>query len=193
MRATASRSGHRSRERASPVSYRSFRNHAVGALPWPASVTTEGIAQLQTGLAGWGEIGARWFDTQWLGFLAKPIFRAGQFDDAIAALDQAAETAAVTGERHYQAELYRLKGAVLAAIGDTVGAASWLQRAIDTARNQQAKSLELRAATSLARLWGDQGERRRAHELLAPIYDWFTEGFETQDLKDARALVEQLS
>jgi len=68
-----------------------------------------------------------------------------------------------------------------------------LQRAIDTARSQQAKSLELRAATSLARLWAEQRERRKAQDLLAPIYGWFTEGFDTADLKDAKALLDELA
>ena len=67
------------------------------------------------------------------------------------------------------------------------------QRAIDTARSQQAKSLELRAATSLARLWGEQGKRAEAHDLLAPVYGWFTEGFDTADLKDAKALLDELA
>ena len=70
---------------------------------------------------------------------------------------------------------------------------SWLKRAIDTARSQQAKSLELRAATSLARLWAEQGERQKAHDLLAPIYDWFTEGFDTADLKETKALLHELA
>jgi predicted ATPase len=152
----------------------------------------EGIAQLQTGLAAWSATRARWFDTQWLGFLAKAHLRAGQFDDALAALDRAAETAAATGECHYQAELHRLRGAVLAATGENAEAASWLQRAIDTARSQQAKSLELRAATSLARLWADQGQRTQAYDLLAPVYDCFTEGFDTPDLRDAKRLLEEL-
>ena len=110
-----------------------------------------------------------------------------------AALDRAAETAAATGECHYQAELHRLRGAVLAKTGDAAEAASWFQRAIDTARSQQAKSLELRAATSLARLWRDQGKRAEAHDLLAPVYGWFTEGFDTADLKDAKALLDELA
>ena len=128
-----------------------------------------------------------------LAFSPKPIFRAGQFDDALAALDRAAETAAATGECHYQAELYRLRGIVLAETGEHAEAASWFQRAIDTARSQQAKSLELRAATSLARLWRDQGKRAEAHDLLAPVYGWFTEGFDTADLKDAKALLDELA
>jgi predicted ATPase len=132
------------------------------------------------------------FDTQWLGFIAEAHAQAGQFEDAFTALDRAAETAAATGECHYQAELYRLRGAVLAETGDTAEAASWLQQAIDTARGQQAKSLELRAVTSLARLWRDQGKRAQAHDLLAPVYDWFTEGFDTADLKDARSLLHEL-
>ena len=121
----------------------------------------EGIAQLRTGLAAWNATGARLLDTQWLGFLAEAHLQAGQFDDALSALDRAAETAAATGECHYQAELYRLRGVVLAKTGDAAEAASWLQRAIDTARSQQAKSLELRAATSLARLWARPGQARR--------------------------------
>ena len=68
-----------------------------------------------------------------------------------------------------------------------------MQRAIETARSQQAKSLELRAATSLARLWRDQGKRAEAQDLLAPVYGWFTEGFDTADLKDAKALLDELA
>jgi predicted ATPase len=107
-------------------------------------------------------------------------------------LDRAAQTAAATGECHYQAELHRLRGAVLVETGEDAQAAVWLQRAIDTARSQQAKSLELRAATSLARLWADQGKRLQAHDMLAPVYTWFTEGFDTADLKEARALLDAL-
>jgi len=152
-----------------------------------------GIAQLRTGLAAWNATGGHLLDTQWLGFLADAHLQAGQFDDALSALDQAADTATATGECHYQAELYRLRGTVYAKIGENAEAASWLRRAVDTAQTQQARSLELRAATSLARLWADQGQRVEAYELLAPVYGWFTEGFDTPDLKDARMLLNGLA
>jgi predicted ATPase len=153
----------------------------------------EAIVQIQSGLAAWNATGGRLLDTQWLGFLAEAYLQAGQLDDALAALDQAAETAAATGESHYQAELYRLRGVVLGKTGENAEAAGWLQRAIDTARGQQAKSLELRAATGLARLWAKQGRRAEAHDVLAPVYGWFTEGFDTADLKDAKALLDELA
>jgi predicted ATPase len=153
----------------------------------------EGIAQIQTGLAAWHETGARSLDTQWLGFLAEAHLQAGKFDDALSTLDRATETAAATGECHYQAELHRLRGVVLAETGESAEAASWFQRAIDTARGQEAKSLELRAATSLARLWRDQGKRAQARDLLAPVYGWFTEGLDTADLRDAKALLDELA
>jgi class 3 adenylate cyclase/predicted ATPase len=153
----------------------------------------EGIAQLRTGLAGWNGVGARLDETHWLGLTAAACTAAGQFDEALAALDRAAETAAATRECYYQAELYRLRGTVLAETGEGAEAASWFQQAIDTARSQDAESLELRAATSLARLWAHQGERTQAHDLLAPVYGWFTEGFDTADLKDAKALLDELS
>jgi class 3 adenylate cyclase/predicted ATPase len=154
---------------------------------------TEGIAQLQTGLADWNGTGARVLETQWLGFTAEACAQAGRFDEALAALDRATTTAAASGECYYQAELHRLKGAVLAETGDPAEAASWLQQAIATARSQQAKSLELRAAISLARLWRDQGRRALAQDQLAPVYGWFTEGFDTADLKNAKGLLDELS
>jgi predicted ATPase len=153
----------------------------------------QGIAQLRAGIAAWKATGSRVLGTQWLGFLAEAHLRAAQLDDALAVLDQAAETGAAIGECHYEAELCRLRGLTLAETGGHDAAASWLQQAIDTARSQQAKSLELRAATSLARLWAEQGKRAQAHDLLAPVYDWFTEGFDTADLKDAKALLDDLS
>jgi predicted ATPase len=151
----------------------------------------EGIAQLRTGLAAWKGLGNRLLDPQWLGYAAEAHLRANKLHDALSALDRAAE-AAPTGARHYQAELHRLRGAVLVRTGEQAEAASWFQRAIDTAVGQQAKSLELRAATSLARLWRDQRRRAQARDLLTPIYGWFTEGFDTADLKDANELLEEL-
>jgi predicted ATPase len=120
------------------------------------------------------------------------LVQSGQLDDALAALNRAVEISAATGENHHKAELFRLKGLVLAGRGELTEAASSLQQAAELARRQQAKSLELRAATSLARLWADQGKRSQARDLLSPVYGWFTEGFETADLKDAKALLEQL-
>jgi len=146
----------------------------------------EGTAQLRSGLAAWNGVGAHLLDTQWFGLTAEACLRMGKFDNALIALDRAAEIAAATGKHYYQAELCRLRGLVLAKTGKEAEAAASLQRAIDTARSQQARSLELRAATSLARLWADQGERQKAHDLLAPVHAWFTEGFETADLRTPR-------
>jgi class 3 adenylate cyclase/predicted ATPase len=152
----------------------------------------EGIAQLRTGLATWNGLGNRLLDPQWLGYTAEAHLQANQLDDALSALDRAAEAGA-TGACHYQAELHRLRGEVLTKTGEDAEAESCFHQAIDTARSQQAKSLELRAATSLARLWRDQGKRNDARDLLAPIYGWFTEGFETVDLTEAKALLDELT
>jgi predicted ATPase len=97
-----------------------------------------------------------------------------------------------TGERYYEAEIHRLKGAIFLQqpAPDIPQAEACFQQAMAIARRQQARSWELRAATSLARLWQQQGKQAEARTLLAPIYDWFTEGFDTADLQDARALLE---
>jgi predicted ATPase len=100
-----------------------------------------------------------------------------------------------SGERNYEAELYRLKGELLLqhATGSGDEAEAYFCQALNIARHQQAKSLELRAAMSLARLWQRQGKRAEAHALLAPIYGWFTEGFDTADLQEAKALLAELA
>jgi predicted ATPase len=98
-------------------------------------------------------------------------------------------------ERSCEAERYRIKGDLFLALSadHQAEADACFHQALDVARQQQAKSWELRAATSLARLWQSQGKRQDAHELLAPVYAWFTEGFDTADLQDARALLEELA
>ena len=100
-----------------------------------------------------------------------------------------------TGERWYKSELYRLKGELLLQQNSANQAEveSCFHHALDIARNQQAKSLELRAATSLSRLWQQQGKHQEAHDLLAPVYHWFTEGFDTADLIEAKALLDELA
>ena len=118
---------------------------------------------------------------------------AGDLDGALAAVTEGLATIEETGERWWEAELHRLRGMLLMARRDMPGAEVTLRRAIDLARLQQAKSLELRAATSLAGLWGEQGRRAEASDLLAPIYGWFTEGFDTADLKEAKALLDELA
>jgi predicted ATPase len=100
-----------------------------------------------------------------------------------------------TGGRESEAEVHRVKGELLLARSpsDQVGAEVSFREALDTGRRHSAKSLELRAATSLARLWQQQDRKDEARELLAPVYDWFTEGFDTRDLKEAKALLEELA
>jgi predicted ATPase len=100
-----------------------------------------------------------------------------------------------TGERWYEPEMYRLKGALLLQqnTDNQAEAEACFHHALEIARSQQAKSFELRTATSLARLWQQQGKRQEAHDLLAPVYHWFTEGFDTLDLMDAKALLEALA
>ena len=98
-----------------------------------------------------------------------------------------------TGQRRWEAELHRLEGIALLGLNRFEEGQTALEGALRVARHQQARSYELRAATSLARLWGERGRRAEARDLLAPVYDWFTEGFDTADLKDAKALLDELS
>jgi predicted ATPase len=125
--------------------------------------------------------------------LAQALTLQGSHDEALATLAEGFERIEATGERVWQAELHRIHGLVLLAQNHLDEGQGSLQQAIRTAQAQQAKSLELRAATSLARLWGEQGRRAAATDLLAPVYGWFSEGFDTADLKEAKALFDELT
>ena len=129
-----------------------------------------------------------------LGFciLAEALVLQGQHDEALTAICEAQQTVALTGEGAWNPELHRSQGLVLLSQNKVSESEVAFQRALQLARQQQAKSWELRAAMSLARLWGEQGRRTEAHALLAPIYGWFTEGFDTPDLREARALLDAL-
>jgi predicted ATPase len=127
-----------------------------------------------------------------LAFLAQGLVQHGDQAAALAALREGLASADVTGEHFWDAELHRLTGIVLLAENKFDEGQGSLQYAIHVAQAQQAKSLELRATASLARLWRDQGKRNEARELLAPVYGWFTEGFDTLDLKEAKTLLDEL-
>jgi predicted ATPase len=126
-------------------------------------------------------------------FLAEAQARAGNAEQGLDTLDQALALVEQTGERHWEAELRRLRAELLLVQGDQTEAEASLHEAIKVARRQQAKSWELRATTSLARMWQAHGRIDQSRRVLAGIYDWFTEGFDTPDLKEARALLEELS
>jgi predicted ATPase len=135
------------------------------------------------------------FRTYYLAFLAEAYGKLGQAREGLTLLGEALAIVHKTGERFYEAEIYRLKGELL--LGHSAEnhgeAEDCFQQALLVARHQQAKSSELRAAMSLARLWQRQGMRAAAYDLLAPVYGWFTEGFDTSDLQEARALLEARS
>jgi class 3 adenylate cyclase/predicted ATPase len=155
--------------------------------------TAEGIADLRTGLAAYHETGGNIGDSWWLGFLAAAHAKAGQIEEALVALDAAMTRVTSAAEHIYEAELHRLRGELLLAVGDQTAAEGSFQAALAVARRQSAELLRLRASTSLARLWRDQAKRTEARDLLAPIYGWFTEGFDTPDLKEAKALLDELA
>jgi predicted ATPase len=118
----------------------------------------------------------------------------GQFDDAWRYIEEALTMVKSTKERWCEAEVHRTAGEIIlmAPDPDAAKAEAYFERGLAIARAQQAKSWELRAAMSMAQLWRDQGKRQQARDLLAPVYGWFTEGYDTLDLKEAKALLEQL-
>ena len=119
----------------------------------------------------------------------------GKFDDALRCISEAITAVETTKERWWESEVHRTAGEISMKLPeqDAAKARVYFEHALAVARAQQTKSWELRGAMSLARLWGDQGKVQQAPELLAPVYGWFTEGFDTRDLKEAKALLEKLA
>jgi predicted ATPase len=157
--------------------------------------TAAGMAQMHQGLDLVRAAGNRLALPRWLSFLAVAYAMSGQAAAGLGVLEEAQALVHNNGIRHYEAEMYRLKGELLLALTaeNHAEAVSCFHHALAVARRQQAKSLELRTAMSLARLWQQQGKRAEAHKLLAPVYGWFTEGFDTADLQEAKALLEALA
>jgi predicted ATPase/DNA-binding winged helix-turn-helix (wHTH) protein len=155
---------------------------------------TEGMAQIHQGLLAFSTIGVGLLRPHFLGLLAEVYEKAGRIEEGLAVLAEALAAVNKSEERMYEAELYRFKGELLWALCEEnqAEAESCYHQAMDIARGQSAKSLELRAVMSLSRLLQKQGKDKEARELLAEIYDWFTEGFDTVDLRAARTLLEAL-
>ena len=131
----------------------------------------------------------------YLSYLAKAHAEDGRFDDATRCIGEAMTAMETTKEKWCEAEVNRIAGEIglLSPEPDVAKAEAYFERALAVAREQQAKSWELRAAMSMAQLWRDQGRRKQARDLLAPVHGWFTQGFDTLDLKQTRALLDELS
>ena len=156
---------------------------------------SEAVHQITSGIAAYRSMGATVWLPKELSYLAKAYAELGQFDDAWRCSEEAITHIETTKERWWQAEVNRSAGEIALLSPDRAAAKAetYFERALAVARQQQAKSWELRAAMSMARLWRDQGKRNEARNLLAPVYGWFTEGFDTLDLKEAKALLDELA
>src|SRR5262249_16791616 len=153
---------------------------------------TEGISLLRDGAAAYRARGAEVWMPYYIDLLAKAHEIAGQIEEALTLLDAALQIVERTGERWFAAELNRYKGQLLLGQGHLEGAEELYRKALGIAKEQEAKLWELRVVTSPARLRGEPHRRADTRDLLAPIYSWFTEGFGAPDLKEAKALLEQL-
>jgi len=164
----------------------------VSAMTGKAS---DAVHMIASGINAWRSTGATLWMPVYLSYLTRAHAALGQFDDASHYIGEAMTAVQTTQERWYEADIHRIAGeiALLAPEPDAAKAAAYFERALAVAREQQAKSWEMRAAMSMARLWRDQGKRQQARDLLAPVYSWFTEGFDTPDLKEARALLDALA
>jgi hypothetical protein len=150
---------------------------------------------VRAGLGILNAMGVEFVRSQYLALLAEAHGIQGEPEEGLTVLTEALTHTDSTGARWYECECYRLKGELLLQLSsdNQADAESCFQQAITVAQNQQAKSFELRTATCLARLWQQQGKRQQAHDLLAPVYQWFTEGFDTADLQEAKALLDALA
>ena len=173
-----------------------FVGHATVLEAWARVRQGEGeqaIADIRSGIAAYRATGAELESSYWFALLAEAFAAIGAVEEGLAALTEALNLVATTGVLFCHAELFRLKGELLLKRDEPNQAEASFREAIHVASIQHAKLLELRAAMSMARLWRDQGKVQQARELLAPVYGWFTEGFDTRDLKEAKALLEALA
>jgi predicted ATPase len=175
-----------------------WRAHASIPLGWALArqgAADDGVAMILQGLAGYRATGAELERSLWVALLAEAYGRSGRPEQGLAALEEALAEVEKTGVRFHEAELHRLRGELLLGLPSfsEEEAVACFFRALEIARHRQAKSLELRAATSLSRLWARQGKPGDAHRLLADVFGWFTEGFETKDLREAQRLLDDLS
>jgi class 3 adenylate cyclase/predicted ATPase len=174
-----------------------FAAHAMVLRGWALVMQgrgEEGIVQLDAGLAGYRATGSELEMPHWLGLMVEACCVTGRIEQGLHVVAEALEISERTGIVYYEAELHRLEGELRlhSKPADAPKAEMCFRRAMHIARKQQAKSLELRAAMSMARLWRDQGKQEEARNLLAPVYGWFSEGFDTLDLKEAKALLDEL-
>jgi predicted ATPase len=153
----------------------------------------EGMSLLRSGSTANRAIGSEAWMAYDIALLARAWEIAGQIEEAVTELDDALQMVERTGARYFAAELYRHKGRLLLRQGHSAAAEELYRKALSIAAEQGAKLWELRAAVSLARLWGEQGRRVEARDLVAPVYGWFNEGFDTADLKEAKALIDELA
>jgi predicted ATPase len=153
----------------------------------------EGLTQIKQELAEFRSAGSLLSTPMYLSWLAEAYAVLRQPAEGLNCLAEATQFVETTEERIYEAELYRIRGDLLVATADQVAAERSYCQAIAVAERQSAKLFQLRASVSLARLWRDQGKRAEARDLLGPIYNWFTEGFDAPDLRDARALLDELA
>jgi predicted ATPase len=175
-----------------------FLAHCDVLLGWVAAHRGQGgdcIDRMRRGIAAAAATGSRLQESFLLGLVAEALAFAGEAEEGVAALDQALARSTESGERWADAELHRLRGDFMCRLlrPDLDQTERSFRAALSIAREQGTKGFELRAATSLARLLANDCRREEARELLAPVYDWFTEGFDTADLKDAQALLAELT
>jgi predicted ATPase len=159
-----------------------------------AGQASDAVALITSSIAAYRSTGSSIWMPLCLSSLASAYAQLGHFDDAWRCVDEAMVAVEATNERWNEANVHRIAGeiALMAPEPDAPKAEACFERALQIARGRQARSWELRAATSLARLWRDQNKRQQAHDFLAPVYGWFTEGFDTLDLKEAKSLLDEL-
>ena len=166
-----------------------------GALFAASGDAVTAVQLIDSGVNAWRSTKATVWLPIFLSHLARAYAELGEFDKAWHCISEAMATIETSKEIWWEPEIHRVAGeiALKSPEPDTAKAEGYFDRALAIARQQQAKSFELRASMSLARLWRDQGKVQQARELLAPVYSWFTEGFDTRDLKEAKALLEELA
>jgi class 3 adenylate cyclase/predicted ATPase len=153
----------------------------------------EAVQMITSGIAAWRSTGSTVWMPLYLSYLARAYAELGQFEHAWRCIDEAMTAAETTKERWHEADVHRLAGEIALLSPEPDAAKAYFERALSVARAQQAKSWELRAAMSMARMWRDQGKPNEARDLLTPVYNWFTEGFDTLDLKETRTLLDTLA